>query len=556
MCRQYYAHTVEGKPPSEWQKLEDHLRRTAENAREFASQFGAGDWAYLVGLWHDLGKYSNEFQHYLGSVSSADPHIADSAPGTDHSTAGAQHVRETIPSLGAFLAYVLAGHHAGLADGRDSSTSNLEDRLKKTIPPWRPNASSELVAIPDGVTNILPSHLIQGPGAPFSLAFWLRMIFSCLVDADFLDTERVMNQKQAQCRPSWPKKILDEMEAALERRYREFLPPARQIDRQREAIHAACVAAAEKKPGVFTLTVPTGGGKTLSSLAFALRHARRHHLQRVVYVIPFTSIIEQNAAKFREVFVDLAKEIGHDPVLEHHCNFDPDDSEKGSTASRLATQNWDSPLVVTTSVQFFESLFSNRTSHCRKLHNIARSVVILDEAQNLPVEYLKPCLLALHELSAHYGATIVLCTATQPAITKRKEFPIGLDIAQDHEIIRDPTALYREPAFQRVEIAREKVIPDEQLAERIGAQSQVLCIVNTRRHARTLFETLGTDNPAHFHLSASMCPLHRSATLEAIRERLDAHRACRVISTQIIEGGQRAGDLEDRRDRADFPGDH
>jgi CRISPR-associated endonuclease/helicase Cas3 len=275
--------------------------------------------------------------------------------------------------------------------------------------------------------------------------------------------------------------------------------------------------------------VPTGGGKTLSSLAFALRHAVLHELDRIVYVVPFTSIIEQNAAEFRRVMQPLAGDLGWDPVIEHHSDVDVGTE---TVASRLAAENWDAPLVVTTAVQFYESLFARRTARCRKLHNLARAVIILDEAQALPVDYLHPCLRAISELVRSYGATVVLCTATQPAVHVRDGFPIGLEGVR--EIIPRPAQLY--DSLKRVEIRQLGNQTDEALAREILTYPTALAIVNTRGHARTLFKLIGSDE-CHFHLSALMCPAHRSSALEEIRGRLDRGQPCRVISTQLIEAG-------------------
>ena len=280
-------------------------------------------------------------------------------------------------------------------------------------------------------------------------------------------------------------------------------------------------------PGLFSLTVPTGGGKTLSSLAFALRHAQRYSLRRVVYVVPFTTITEQTAEQFRHVMRPLGDS---DPVIEHHSNLD---AGSETTASRLATENWDAPLVVTTSVQFYDSLFAARPSRCRKLHSLAKAVIILDEAQTLPVDYLEPCLRVLRELTANYGSTVVLCTATQPAVEWRDDFRIGL--AGVREIVPDPPRLYA--SLKRVDVEHLGQRNDASLAEDLMAHEQVLCIVNTRRHARTLSEAIGDRDHQHFHLSALMCPQHRTTVLTNIKAALKARRICRVISTQLIECG-------------------
>jgi CRISPR-associated endonuclease/helicase Cas3 len=294
------------------------------------------------------------------------------------------------------------------------------------------------------------------------------------------------------------------------------------INLLRHAVRLECECAADQPPGFFSLTVPTGGGKTLSSLAFALKHAHQHDLRSIVYVAPFTTIIEQNADVFRH-------HLGKDVVLEHHCNLDPG---KESAANRLATENWDAPLIVTTSVQFYDSLFANKPSRCRKLHRLTRSVIILDEAQTMPVDYLHPCLRALDELVRNYGSTVVLCTATQPEIKRRRDFEEGL--AGVREIVSDPETLYRQ--LKRVEVQKIGCQTDAELARRLLHEERVLCILNTTKHARLLFERIGPA-PGHFHLSARMCPAHRRARLWQIRRALKAGRICRVISTQVVEAG-------------------
>jgi len=387
---------------------------------------------------------------------------------------------------------------------------------------------------------MLRKALEPGRHDPFSVSFFTRMLFSCLVDADFLDTERHMAPEKARSRPVWPQETLARMadELGLFSQTLEKTASDTTVNRERARVRDACLRAAEEPQGLFSLTVPTGGGKTLSSLSFALRHAVKHRLRRIVYVIPFTSIIEQNADQFRKVMAPLIEEGLPDPVLEHHSNLRIDEAygygdEPFTDPRRLAAENWDAPLVVTTSVQFYESLFANRTSRCRKLHNLARSVVILDEVQTLPVDFLAPCLAALRELSTNYGTTIVLCTATQPAIEQTEGFKIGLEAP--HPIIIEPTRLYE--ALKRVEIRDEGRVTDTELVDRLLEEPRVLCIVNTRKHAAILFDLLEGGADAHFHLSAAMVPEHRSQVLEEIKSRLDGGAACRVISTQLIEAG-------------------
>jgi CRISPR-associated endonuclease/helicase Cas3 len=526
MADEFFAHIRSGFLSTDRQFLEDHLKNVAEMARKFASEFGAEDWGYFAGLWHDIGKYSREFQEYL--CEKADPDACnETRPGrVDHSSAGAQYAVRIFPILGHLLAYAIAGHHSGLLNGRDVGSCQ-EARLKKKVHEWEHGLQFLIEFSPIDLPKFLKNALAIKD--PFTTAFFTRMLFSCLVDADFLDTEAFMNPQQSILRGNWPDSILQQMDEALTEYIQILGRKETQVDRQRALVREACLKAAEQEPGLFSLSVPTGGGKTLSSLAFALRHAVRHGLHRVIYVVPLTSIIEQNADVFREVLKPVTENLGRDVVLEHHSNLDP---EEETTLNRLAAENWDAPLIVTTSVQFYESLFANKTSSCRKLHRLARSVIILDEAQTLPVEYLGPCLRALNELTTNYMSSIVICTATQPAFEKREQFEIGL--SKPFEIIPDPVTLYAQ--LKRVRVADIGSQTDHELCKRIMAHPQVLIIVNTKRHARRLFEAIGASN-GHFHLSGNMCPAHRSDKLKMIKEYLAEGRVCRVVSTQVIEAG-------------------
>lgn len=507
-----------------------HLNKVAHLTARFAADMfppgpdreAARAWGRLLGLWHDLGKFAPEWQTYLASKT--DPHQADATGKVDHSSAGAQYASANLPLIGTLFAYLIAGHHAGLPNGIDDSTSNLEQRLLKRIPVYLPHVPSEILNVANQLPAI-PFALKSG----HSLGFFLRLLFSALVDADFLATESFMTHAQSQARTSQHPPI-SRLETALDRRLENLTRQASNtpVNSIRADILHHCHTAAEGPPGLYSLTVPTGGGKTLSSLAFALKHARIHNLRRVIYVIPYTSIIEQNASVFRQALAEL----GPDVVIEHHSNLDHD-SEHATVTSRLSAENWDARLIVTTNVQFFESLHANKTSRCRKLHRLTRSVIILDEAQSLPLEFLSPCLHTLEELTTHYGSTAVLCTATQPAINRREDFPIGLD--SPREIIPDPAALYQK--LQRVRSTRlPGKITDDTLVERLGEHDQVLCIVNTRRHARQLFERL-PDDGTRFHLSALMCPEHRAEVLATIKRRLHDEIPVRLISTQLIEAG-------------------
>lgn len=508
---------MQGEEKARWQSLREHLEQTAQIAKSNAAKLGAeklGDWA---GMLHDIGKYSSKFQERLnGAVGKV-----------DHSTAGAQEAVALLgKSLGRILAYIVAGHHTGLPNGGPQvDEASLIYRLNKDLPDysdWRREvqlSASTRVRLPIGPAD--------ATCAGFSVAFFIRMLYSCVVDADFLDTEGYLTPENTALRGCWP--TLTEMSARLDVYMGRKQTGAADtpINRRRQAILECCRREANRSPGLFTLTVPTGGGKTLSSLSFALRHALTHGLDRVIYAIPYTSIIEQNAEVFRAA-------VGKEAVLEHHCNFrfDAEGSEDWIDASdkiKLSSQNWDASLVVTTNVQLFESLFANRSSRCRKLHNLARSVIILDEAQMLPTDLLKPCLLAVAELVVNYGASVVLCTATQPAL--RDLLPKGLNPT---EIVRNPTELYE--AFRRVEVVNRETMSDAQLSAELLDYKQVLCIVNTRRHARMVYELMRFERDV-YHLSARMCPVHRREKIRAIREMLANGTPCRVVSTQLIEAG-------------------
>lgn len=361
--------------------------------------------------------------------------------------------------------------------------------------------------------------------SPESLAFWIRMLFSALVDADFLDAERFMAPARAEERPSWPS--LGALGETLDRHLdgKTIAAAPSEVNRARAEILASCRAKASLSQGLFTLTVPTGGGKTLASLAFALRHAGVHDLRRVVYAIPYMSIIEQTADTFRGVFEDLGE-----VVVEHHSNLAPD---KESNATRLAAENWDAPIVVTTTVQLFESLFAAKPSRCRKLHNLSKSVLVLDEAQLLPPGHLRPILFALDELMARYGATVVLSTATQPALGKREGFR-GLE-ACPRELAPDPKSLRER--LRRVRVERlyelERSVSWDQLADLLADEPRALCIVDRRDAARDLHALMPEDT---FHLSALMCPAHRTEVLRAIRTALDEPGLpVRVVATQFVE---------------------
>ena len=376
----------------------------------------------------------------------------------------------------------------------------------------------------------LPFKLVKGMGG-FSLSFFTRMLFSCLVDADFLDTERFCSPGIANERPTFHTgTTLQGLQQKLQSCMNEIVTTAEPTDvnNLRKKVLVQCKQKAKLPQQIFSLTVPTGGGKTLSSMSFALDHAVEHELDRIIYAIPFTSIIEQNAAIFQDIF-------GREQVLEHHCNYrDLDDPEEAPYNRRrgLATENWDSPIVVTTNVQFFESIFSNKPSRCRKLHNIARSIIVLDEAQAIPTDYLEPCLAAIRELVDHYGCTVVLCTATQPAFDDKSSLRGALP--QVKEIVDDPVSIFS--ALKRTFVRFIGKKTDTELAGIIGGEKQALCIAPTKTQARALFNLLKKEAGA-FHLSTNMYPLHRRQVLGNIKARLKKKMKCLVVSTSLVEAG-------------------
>lgn len=528
----FFAHRREGEDRENWQPLIEHLQKTAEMAREFGADANVAELAYITGLIHDLGKYSAEFQKRL-----------EGGPRVDHSTAGAKELQALFKGtpqqvFAQLLAYPIMGHHAGLPDY--GSETDLEGgtvcgRMKNNIPHYG-EYKSELDLSALSFPQRLPIRPLRLPVLPekppkdyfgFSLSFLTRMIYSALVDADFQETETYMKGAKPRGGHDDVPTLRDKLDAHL----KQFENPTSDINRKRNEILEACIEKGKSaRPGFFSLTVPTGGGKTLASMAFALHHAAAHGLKRIIYVIPFTTIIEQNAGVFKGF-------LGEENVLEHHSNFDWEGKKREDADNRtnsvyaklkLAAENWDIPIVVTTNVQFFESLFANRSRNCRKLHNIAKSVIIFDEAQMLPREYMRPALAAVWELVTNYGASAVFCTATQPGL--ERFLPEGTEVK---ELAPNPQELF--DFYKRVEVKHLGTLTDEDLLARLNAHEQALCIVNTRKHASGLFSGLQGDG--NYHLSTLMCPAHRRAKLAEIKERLSNGEPCRVVSTTVMEAG-------------------
>ncbi len=513
--------------------LNEHLNEVARRAGEAAETFDSADWARIAGLWHDLGKYSTEFQEYIKKASGydAEAHIEGTPGRVDHSTAGAIHAIRQLGVHGRILAYLIAGHHAGLADWYSAETGGKALSIRLGA-----EQNYLLDRIP---TQIIPQEILtqakpstKPRGGTDGLHLWLRMLFSCLVDADFLDTEAFMDGDKAATRSGYRDltSLLTDFDRYMAKK--STSAASTPVNVIRADILRQCREKSALDPGLFSLTVPTGGGKTLSGMAFALRHAVQHKKRRIIYVIPYTSIIEQTAGIFREIFGDN--------VVEHHANLDPD---KEDARSRLATENWDAPIIVTTNVQFFESLFAAHTSRCRKLHNIVNSVVVLDEAQLLPPEFLQPITDMMNQLANHYGVTLVLSTATQPALGSFQTFgnnPFrGLDNVR--EIMDDPDVLYQKLKRVEVTVPNDLQTPRdwESVAAELLQYPSVLCIVSRRDDARELHRLMTSNEKGKdtLHLSALMCGEHRSKVIADIKARLKRNEPVRVISTQLVEAG-------------------
>ena len=491
------------------QTIKEHLEGTAKLSGEFAEKFGKQDWGYCCGMLHDIGKYSIDFQKRI---------LGENNYRVDHSTAGARVCLEKGGKY-SFLEYCIAGHHAGLpnyGNNYDESTdSTLSGRRLKKLSDYQ--AYQTEIEVP--AIDSMPIDLKRTVNPDFSLSVFMRMIYSCLVDADFLDTEAFMKEGK-QGRNSGEnieilfKKLENYISGWLKNQDIDT------VNGRRTEILKNCLEMGKTEKGLFRLTVPTGGGKTVASLAFALRHALENKMDRIIYVIPYTSIIEQNAKVFRDI-------LGEENVLENHCNVDYESSEE-LLPMQLASENWDKPIVVTTNVQFFESLFANKSSKCRKLHNIANSVIIFDEVQMLPNDYLKPCIAMIEELINNYQVSAVLCTATQPALASF--FHEGISAKELCPRMEEQFEFFKRTVFENV-----GVLTENDLIQRLEKEYQALCIVNTKKRAQRIYKQL--EGEGVYHLSTSMYPKHRRRILREIRERLQKNKKCILISTSLVEAG-------------------
>ena len=520
---EYYAHITQANDNGKKQRvqfLEDHSTHVAELAGQFAAEFGCGDIAHVMGLLHDKGKEQTEWQKYIQGVTGYTPKYAKIKSGPNHAYIGARIAQILYPQFAPLIAQPIAGHHRGLYD-----YCEYIEETKKDIP--------KEVLIPESQSCAMSR---QQNLKSYDLHHLVRMLFSCLVDADSLDTEEFMNPEQASLRGTHT--TMTELLGKLE----EYLSQLKEksedteVNRIRNYVQKQCVKESQGKTGFYSLTVPTGGGKTLASVLWALNHAVKNHLHRIIIAIPYTSIIVQTAATLKSIF-------GEENVLEHHSNVNPDDIKDREQRERmqLATENWDYPIIVTTNVQLFESLFSNKRSDCRKLHNIVKSVLILDEIQTLPLNFYKPIVHTLDTLCRLFGTSILFTTASQPVLTGRIEGTnpfLGFDALNSvHEIIPADAMLHDK--LRRVELdINETPKSYDEIAAELAKHQRVLCIVNTRRDAKELYERLPKEG-IFLHLSRMMCPAHVAATIKHIKRALkeNSDSPIRVIATQLVEAG-------------------
>jgi CRISPR-associated endonuclease/helicase Cas3 len=526
----FYAHSGLPEDRATWQTLPDHSLQVAALAAEMGRPLGLETAAFFAGIFHDLGKYNPAFQR----------RIAGSGEAVDHSTAGAVHLPLLAQNLNdkmiaQIVAYAIAGHHAGLPDRLNETAACLCRRIEGWRDDLDPAWKTEL---PTEITGLMPDFAFrfQRDRAPFQLSVMGRMIFSCLVDADYKDTEAYYAALEGrQVDRLWPllPDLLPGFIAAFDAYMAGMPKTATPLNRLRGDILSHVRGKAQEARGLFTLTVPTGGGKTLASLGFALNHAKAHGHTRIIYAIPFTSIIDQAAAIFRSV-------LGDDVVLEHHSaideeKFDPKQPRESRDKLKLAMEDWAAPVVVTTNVQLFESLFAARTSRARKLHNIANAVIILDEAQTIPRSLLLPAMAMLRELAENYGCSIVLCTATQPTLDENR-LKGGLPL-HGRELAPDPHGLASTLRRATIRLAPEPMHNDDLIAA-LEEAPQALVIVNSRKHALELYREAQTAGLSGLvHLTTRQYAVHRRQILDDVRARLKTEKPCRVIATSLVEAG-------------------
>lgn len=558
----------------EYQNVKEHLEGVALISKRNAEKIGLGKAGELIGLLHDLGKYSDTFQSYLGSafglINQDEDEYVDSLGlkgKIDHSTAGSQHIwnyakgrkvqEQIAPQL---LALCLASHHSGLIDcltidgennfERRMDKSDNKTYLEEVLLKAEPEILGKIKKIMDnpecfgGVLQELKKIAQVNKKSEtiirFQAGIMIRMLYSCLIDADRLDTSNFENPKYIKKRQNGNYASWELLIERLEKKLDKFdnKPEKSKVDNLRKQIADVCLERSSGDIGVFTLTVPTGGGKTLASLRFALHHAKKHKLDRIIYVIPFTTIIDQNAQVVRDILETSKNEEGR-IVLEHHSNLMP---EIQNWKNKILTENWDAPIIYTTSVQILETLFGGGTCSARRMHQLANSVIVFDEIQTLPIKTVHMFCNAINYLTRHCNSSVVLCTATQPLLNKIDESKGRINFDKTNEIMPDVETLFAD--LKRV-IVENKIKPkgwetDEIAAlaiEQTNESGSCLIIVNTKKNAQAIFDTCSkiTDYPV-YHLSTSMCPTHRMEKLTEIREKL-GNKPLICVSTQLIEAG-------------------
>ncbi|HLZ71307.1 MAG TPA: CRISPR-associated endonuclease Cas3'' [Dehalococcoidia bacterium] len=516
-----YAHSA--NPAGEWHLLEDHLRDTAQRAAGFAGAFGAAELARCLGLWHDLGKFHPDWQQYLLSCE-RDPKLRGHGP--DHKRAGSRFAMERL----GLPAMAIQGHHAGMKSPTTFEAWLNDPQTLAAVDQALRRARAELLELGEQTELAFPAFAQRRALAG---ELFLRMLFSCLVDADFLDTERHFNETKAEVRGAdvAPGALFEQLQGDQGRRFAGA--PGTALNRARQEIYDHCLEAAAQPPGLFRLAVPTGGGKTRSGMAFALRHAALHGLERVIVAVPFITITEQTSTVYREIFGDDAE---RPVVLEHHSGAlrqtgEADAVPRAELWSRLSSENWDAPIVVTTTVQLFESLFAAGPRACRKVHRLAKSVIVLDEAQSLPPGLLTPILDALQELCANYGTTVVVSTATQPAF---ETIPV-FRAMQAREIVPQPERHFSTLKRVKYDLRLDEALSWDDVAVLMRAEPRALAVVNTKRDALALLDAL--HDPEALHLSTLLCGAHRRAVIEEVKRRQAAGEPCRLVATQVVEAG-------------------
>jgi len=571
----FHAHTP-SKDSDDFHPLKAHLSKVAKKAEEFADKFQAGKIAYYAGLWHDLGKYNPEFQKYLEQCQAdTKAGIKTKRRGTPHAIYGAILADEQF----SFIAPIIYGHHSGLPDFDDLDLI-LEDAADENSK-WAKIYEQIITSAEKEMDDLYPTENLEDylerlPQDSLFADVFYRLLFSCLIDADHLDTEGHFNKNKAKSRQSCERKKISQLWSTFEGQQTVFTQDNHKkysnpdVNSIRQEVYQACTDAANKTPGVFKLAVPTGGGKTRSSLAFALKHAVEHQLDRIIVAVPYTSIIEQTVRVYRDI-------LGYESVLEHHSavkaefvsekedefNQADEGAQQYQAKARLVTQNWDAPLIVTTTVQLFESLFSNRPSKCRKLHNIVNSVIILDEVQTLPIKLLQSIVNMLEELVKNHNVSVVLCTATQPALDSISGYFKGFDRSLMRDIIEPDRSRQMFQQLKRVEYNTVSIQQDNKwswdgLKNNLQNRDRALVILNTRKDALKVLSLLEVKSERYLktvlpeslvkrilqksdilHLSTLLCGAHRQAVLAEVKKRLlsENSQPCLLISTQVVEAG-------------------